>query len=346
MTHDPNPLVSVVVLCRNEERRIAGCLDGILASDYPLDRIEILVLDGMSTDGTRSVVEGYARRVPSLRLLSNPKRTIPAGMNVAVQNARGEVILKMDAHSDCPPTYITQCVRHLLASGADNVGGICQIAPGANTPVAAAIARALAHPFGSGNSYVKVGAPSPRWADTAAFGCYRRDVFAKIGPWNENLAGSSDLDFNARIRAAGGRILLVPEIVVRYYADQDLGGFWAHNFADGVWATYVLKFHSRGWSWRHWVPLGFITGSAALGLAITIAPLAVWPFSGLLGAYLLLNAASSLQVAARERRADLALILPLVFAVRHVAHGLGALWGLVLLTLPGVRWKGRRARYA
>jgi hypothetical protein len=209
--------------------------------------------------------------------------------------------------------------------------------------VATAIARVLAHPFGSGNSYVKVGVQSPRWADTAAFGCYRKEVFAKVGPWNENLAGSSDLDFNARLRGVGGRILLVPDIVVRYYADSDLRGFWWHNFADGVWATYVLKFGSKAWSWRHWMPLAFVTGTSVVGVSSAIRPALVRPFLTIVGSYLVLTVAFSLQVALRDRRPALAPILPVVFAIRHVAHGLGALWGLILLLLPGARWKGRRA---
>ncbi|OGR98580.1 MAG: hypothetical protein A2V88_07680 [Elusimicrobia bacterium RBG_16_66_12] len=341
-----DPFVTVVVLCRDEERSIGRCLDSVLASDYPRARMEVLVVDGMSTDGTRAVVEEYARRYDCIRALANPKRTIPAGMNLAFAHARGVLVLKMDAHSDCPPNYISECVRHSLASGADNVGGVARIASAAETPTARAIACVLAHPFGSGTAYVKVGARTPRWADTALFGCYKREVFERIGPWNEALAGSSDLDFNARLRAAGGRILLVPDIVVRYHADGDLRSFWRHNFADGVWATYVLKFRSRGWSWRHWVPLGFVTSLAALGVVSVVWRQARGLLAGAVALYLLVTAAASLHVAIRERDPRLAPAAFLAFAIRHLAHGLGAAWGLVLLGLPGVRWQGRRGRYA
>ncbi|HXF83479.1 MAG TPA: glycosyltransferase family 2 protein [bacterium] len=342
----PLPFVSVILVCRNEERHIGPCLDSLLANDYPADRREILVVDGMSTDSTRRIVEDYARRHAGIRLLDNPGRTIPAAMNLGIAHARGEIILKMDAHSTCPPTYIGACVRYLMAYGADNVGGVVRIVPGADTLVARTIARVLAHPFGSGNAYVKVGAAQPRWADTAAFGCYRKAVFERVGPWNERLAGSSDLDMNARLRAAGGRILLVPAIEVEYRADRDLRAFWSHNFADGVWATYVLKFGSRAWSWRHWIPLAFLLALLAGALAAVVDPALRWGIAGIAGAYVLLNFLASLHLAWRARDARVVLAAPGVFALRHLAHGLGALWGLVLAGVPGVHWKGRRTREA
>lgn len=340
------PVVSVVVVCRNERQHITNCLDSILGSDYPATRREILVVDGMSTDGTRQIVEEYARHHPEVRLLDNPRRIIPAGMNLAIAHARGGLILKMDAHSACPPDYISSCVRHLREYEADNVGGIVRITPGADTRIGRTIALVLAHPFGSGNSYVKVGSAKPRWADTAAFGCYRKEVFARVGPWNENLAGSSDLDMNARLRAAGGRILLVPEIEVAYHADRDLAAFWSHNFADGVWATYVLKFGSRAWSWRHWVPLAFVLGVAAsAGLALSV-PSSWWVMAGIAGTYVLINLAASVHLAWRAGAARYAFLAPEVFFLRHLAHGLGAAWGLVLVAVPGVHWKGRRTKEA
>ena len=225
---------------------------------------------------------------------------------------------------------------------ADNIGGICRTVASEDCGIAKAIAVALAHPFGSGNAYIRIGSIGPRWTDTVAFGCYRKEVFDRIGLFNENLAGSSDLDFNKRLRAAGGKILLVPDIVINYYADPDLNSFWRHNLADGVWATYVLKFRSKAFSWRHWIPLAFVSSLiGSLALAVVWPP-ARWLGLAIGGSYGLVNIGVSTAITMRERDARYLWTLPIVFAIRHCAHGLGALLGLVLVLLPGRHWKGRR----
>jgi cellulose synthase/poly-beta-1,6-N-acetylglucosamine synthase-like glycosyltransferase len=229
-------------------------LDSFVATDYPGERLEILVVDGVSSDRTKPIITDFMWKYPFIRLIDNPKGIIPAAMNAGIRNARGQVIIKVDAHSTYPRDYVSRCVKLLDQYGADNVGGVLRILPGEETTMAKAIAFALSHPFGSGNAYIKVGSREPRWADTAAFGCYKREAFDRVGMWNEELAGSSDIDFNVRLRKAGGKILLVPEIQIHYYADPDLRSYWLHNFADGVWATYVIKFGSKAWAWRHWAP--------------------------------------------------------------------------------------------
>lgn len=338
MSHEP--LVSIIIPCRNEEKFIGACLDSIIANDYPKDRLEVMVVDGMSEDTTRAIVEKYSRRHAFIRLLDNPKRIISPALNIGLREAKGEIIMKMDAHSTYPKDYISSCVRYLGEYQADNVGGVLNIVPRENTMVARCIAHALAHPFASGNAYIKVGSKKLRWADTAAFGCYRREVFEKIGLFNEELGGE-DMDFNKRLKQAGGKILLVPDIVINYYADGNLKAFWRHNFADGVWATYVLKFGSKAFSWRHLVPLAFVLsviGSAALSTVLT--PF-LWLFVGITGAYIAANLGASLHLAIKKKRMLYLWVGPIVFATRHIAHGLGALLGLILVVVPGKHWKGR-----
>lgn len=334
--------VSIIIPCRNEERFIGRCLDSIIANDYPKDYLEVLVVDGISEDGTREIVADYVEKHRFIRLIDNPKKIIPAAVNIGIRHANGAIIMKLDAHSSYPKDYISKSVEFLAKYDADNVGGILKIKPRGETTIARAIALALSHPFGSGSAYVKIGAKKPRWADTASFGCYRKEVFQKIGLWNEDLAGSSDMDFNSRLRRAGGKILLVPEIVTNYYADPDLKSFWLHNFADGVWATYVLKFGSRGWSWRHWVPLFFVSSMIGLAALSVIVPECRWLLLGITGAYVLVDISASLRISIREARFSYLVVLPMVFASRHVAHGLGALLGLSLVLIPGNHWKDRR----
>jgi glycosyltransferase involved in cell wall biosynthesis len=302
---DEWPFVSVLLACRNEEKYIARCLDSILVNDYPRDRLEILVMDGMSMDSTRGIVHEYAKRCSSLRLLDNPARSFPAAMNTGIRNSSGSLIIIAGAHAVYQPNHISTCVRFHQESGAENVGGALQVEPGAEGPFAQAIAAGLASRFGSGNSHVKTGVQKPIWADTAAFGCYRRELFDKIGMFDERLLGSSDLDLNRRLRTAGGRILLVPDVVVRYFADATWPAFWRHNFADGFWVTYVLKFGSKAWSWRHWIPFALVA-SLVVTLALSFFRHSfIWIFLTILSSYAFANIGASAKMAVRQRKGEL-----------------------------------------
>ena len=340
------PFVTVVVPCRNEKKHIARCLESILANDYPKERMEILVLDGMSEDGTREIVAGYSERYRMIRLVDNPKKHIPVAMNIGIREARGERILKMDAHSTYPAEYISKCVEYQDLYGAENAGGVWKMVPGADTATARAIVLGLGSRFGSGNANVKVGVDKPTWSDTTAFGCFKKELFDRIGMYDEKLLSSSDLDLNQRIQAAGGRILVVPDVVISYMADGDLRAFRRHVFADGVWVSYVMKFGKRAWSWRHWVPAAFVLSLLGAAGLSAVSRGFLWLGLGIAGVYAGVSLAESLRIAVREREARYAVLLPIVFAVRHIVHGMGTLFGLVLVILPGEHWKGRRGRKA
>jgi len=304
--------------------------------------MEILVVDGMSEDRTREIVRGYAERYERVHVVDNPQRDIPAAMNAGIRNARGDTIIKMDAHSTYQSSHIRLCVAYQEKYGAENVGGVWKMVPGADTVMAQAIVLGMAHRFGSGNAKIKVGASQPAWSDSAAFGCFKKELFSRIGLFDERLKGGSDMDMNIRIRAAGGKVLLVPEIVVNYGADASLKKFWKHNFADGIWTSYVMKFGSKASSGRHWVPAAFV-----LSLMVSFALATMWPFFlwvglGIAGIYGVTGLAVSGQIAIREKNWKQFFLLPAVFVTRHVSHGLGALFGLVMVVLPGEYWKGRR----
>lgn len=336
------PFVSLIVPCRNEMALIGRCLDSIVDNDYSRGLMEVLVIDGNSEDETGSIVRSYSQRHPLIKLLDNPKRSPAAAFNIGVCASKGDVVMLISAHSTYPQDYVSNCVRYLMRYKADNVGGRLKIIPREDTTTARAIALALSHAFGSGNAYVKTGTKAPRWTDTVAFGCYRKQTVEKVGFFNEKLAGSSDMDFNMRLREGGGKILLVPEIVINYYADRDLKAFWKHNFSDGVWATYVLKFQSKAWSRRHWIPLVFVSSIIASLTLSAVLPSFRWLLYAVVGSYLFTNLAASLEISKREKNYSYMWALPIAFATRHIAHGLGALWGLVLTVFPGMRWEGRR----
>ena len=340
------PFVTIVVPCRNEEKHIARCLESMLANDYPKERMEILILDGMSEDRTREIVAGYSERFPMIRLVENPKRHIPVAMNIGIKAARGERILKMDAHSTYQPEYISRCVRNQDIYGADNSGGVWKMVPGADTAMARAIVLGLGSRFGSGNANVKVGVKKPTWSDSTAFGCFKKELFERIGMYDEKLLSSSDLDLNQRIQAAGGRILVAPDVVVNYVADADLRALRQHVFADGVWISYVMKFGKRAFSWRHWVPAVVVLGLAGAFALGAVNRVFLWMGMGAAGVYAAVSLAVSLQIAAREREPRFVALLPVVFAVRHFVHGIGTLFGLLLVILPGEHWKSRRGMKA
>jgi GT2 family glycosyltransferase len=296
----------------------------------------------MSEDKTREIVCGYTSRYGSVRLVDNPQKNIPAAFNIGIHNASGDTVMLLSAHSTCAKDYVRLCVTYQETYGVENVGGVLKMSAGAESAMARAIMLAVGHRFGSGNARAKVGGSKPTWADSAAFGCYKKELFSQIGFFDERLKSSSDMDLNVRIRAAGGRILFVPEIEASYYTDPNLRAFWKHNFADGVWTTYVLRFGSKAWSWRHWVPFAFVLSLlGSFALAAFLRPF-LWLDLGIAAVYALTAITISLQLAFREHSFKLFFSLLPAFATRHIAHGTGALFGLVLVAIPGQLWRGRR----
>jgi len=330
-----HPFVSVIIPCRNEAAFLGACLDSVLASDYPPDRLEIVVADGMSTDGTRELLGRYASGAGTvaLRMVDNPARVTPAALNRAIAESRGDVIVRIDAHSTIAPDYISRAVGHLESTGADSVGGPWHIVPRDNGPFAKAIALVLGHTFGVGNASYRTGvseANELRWVDTVWGGCWRREIFARVGLFNESLARSQDMEFNQRVGRAGGRILLAPDVHSNYYARAAFGSFCRHNFVNGVWA--VLPFaYADGIPvrWRHLAPMAF---AGSLGISACGA-LAGWPWALLATAapYAMVTALVSLSIAWREGDPKLAVFLPITFASLHLAYGAGSLWGAVRL---------------
>jgi glycosyltransferase involved in cell wall biosynthesis len=332
------PFLSVVIACRNEERFIGTCLDSLIANDYPSDRLEILVVDGQSTDRTREVVSSYSERYAFVRLLDNRKRITPVALNIGIKAAKGEVIARVDGHARVAANYLSRCVAALHEYGADNVGGIMITLPRDDTLMARGIALALSSKFGVGNSYFRVHTNEVRAVDTVFGGCYRRDVFDRIGLFNEHLRRSQDMEFNRRLVRHGGKILLVPDVVSYYYANSSFKAYMRQNWANGVWAIMPFKYaEGIPVTWRHLTPAAFaLSLSGALGL--TLLRRKLWPLLALvLAPYALVNLAASAQVAKRERDPRLLATMPITFAGIHFGYGFGSLWGLVQLAKGAVR---------
>jgi len=321
-------MLSVLIPCRNEVRFLARCLDSVLASDYPQERMEVLVIDGASSDGTGELIARYAASDRRVRRIENPDLVTPCALNRGIAAASGDVIARLDAHSSLAPDYLTLCVAHLLSSGADNVGGAMRTVAQDDGLWAPVIVAALSHRFGVGNSHFRTGSTRPRFVDTVFGGCWRREVFARVGGFNPALRRSQDMEFSLRLKAAGGRTLLVPDARCDYYARTRLAAFCRHNFINGEWAILPFVYSDvvpvRA---RHLIP-----GLFALLLIATVVmlPWSPWPLAAVGGSYLMANLAVSASIAWRGRRPLAAVLLPVVFGALHLGYGLGSLWGVIL----------------
>jgi succinoglycan biosynthesis protein ExoA len=339
----PPPFVSVIVPLRNEERYIGGCLRSLAAQDYPSDRFEVLAVDGDSTDGSRRVAEDVARETGlSLRVLSNPRRSTPCGLNVGIGQARGEVIARVDAHAEVDPRFLSESVSALLKSGADAVGGpIRSVGDGL---VGGAIALAMSSPFGVGNAAFRY-SQEEQHTDTVAFPTYRRGVFERLGPFAEDLEWGEDDEFHYRLNDAGGRILLTPRVTSTYFTRPSLGALARQYFRYGRVKVEVLRRHPGQTRLRQLVPGAFVLGLAATSALATMRGLFVLPLAALAGAYGLASLAASLHATGGGKRRYLP-VMPVAFACLHLSYGLGFLVGLARATVAAATPLSRRSREA
>ncbi len=320
-------IVSIVIPMRNEEKRIAGCLYSILANDFPKDELEIIIADGRSEDRSREIVERFAVQHRNIRLIDNPKRIVPSGLNAAITLSRGRYIIRMDAHSEYPSDYVSACVRELESGVADVVGGRLITRPGADTAVAKAIALVSQHPFGVGNSGFRLGWQG-RYVDTVPFGAFRREVFERVGLFRERLVRHQDFEMNARIRAAGGRIYLSPAISLTYYNLPTLSKWIQRTFRDPLWVGRAWMRYPITFCWRHGAPLALLlTAMIPLVLHSMLPSLSILAL-GLLSLYFLGALSSSIQIALRHGM-NLLPILTFLFVTLHLLYGIGLLSGIL-----------------
>lgn len=319
----PPPFVSVLIPARNERRHLAHCLDGVLGQDYPADRLEILVADGMSDDGTRDILADYAARDGRIRPIDNPRHIVSTGLNAALALARGDVIVRMDAHTEYAPDYIRSCVTVLTETGADNVGGPW-IARGEGY-VGRAIAAAFQSPFSCGGAR----GHDPRHegpVDSVYLGCWRRDVFARVGGFDEELVRNQDDEHNFRLTRAGCLVWQSPRIRSWYRPRDTLPALFRQYAQYAYWKVRIIRKHKRPASIRHLVPAAFVCTLTVLTLAAPFWPPALWAWTALASLYLSCVLAASLLVC-RAAGWELLPVLPAVFGCFHFSYGLGFLRG-------------------
>ncbi|MCW5875612.1 MAG: glycosyltransferase family 2 protein [Anaerolineales bacterium] len=324
------PQISVIIPCFNEEKTIAGVLQAIHEQGIPKGELEVVIADGLSTDGTREAIAAFQTAHPDLPItvVDNPRRLIPAGLNLAIAAARGEVILRLDAHCQPQPGYISRSLEALQAGRGWNVGGVWRIAPGGPGPLAAAIAAAAAHPFGVGDALYRY-TNQAQQVDTVPFGAFRRELIESIGGFDESLHTNEDYEFNTRIRAAGGAIWLDPAIQSIYYARPTLAALARQYARYGYWKLHMLRRYPGSLRWRQAIPPLFVLGLLVLSFGGFWWP----PLHRLLGAqmvlYGLLLLAAAAQQAARQRKIGLLFGMPLAIATMHLSWGGAFLWALL-----------------
>jgi glycosyltransferase involved in cell wall biosynthesis len=264
--------VSVICPVYNEGAYIEHFINALLEQDYPIEDIEYFIIDGMSNDSTKEVVKKICDRNIAFRLLENKFKFVPYALNLGIKEASGSVIIRMDAHASYPSNYISVLVYWLHTLNADNVG--CQIETEVlhNTPKTTAIKVLLSSGFGVGNSLFRIGVKEITEVDTVPFGCYKRAVFDKVGLFNEKLIRNQDIEFNKRLKMAGGRIFLIPFIKCKYYARESFVELARNNYKNGLWNILTIRYscNFKSISLRHFVPLIFIL---SLLLPIVVTPI-------------------------------------------------------------------------
>lgn len=316
--------VSVVVPVRNERPFIVDLVRSILAQDYPVDRLEVLVADGLSTDGTRELLTHLEREDDRLTVLDNAGRIVSTGLNLAVVRARGDVIVRIDGHAVIAPDFIRENVAVLAEHPeAWSVGG--PIRHAAHTRFGHAVAVAMSHPIGIGNAHHRYPGYEG-YAEGAQFPAIRRWVFDRIGMFDERLVRNQDDEFNFRMISAGGKVYVSPRIRYSYFVRSRVAQLFRQYFQYGFWRIPVMEKHRRPTTWRQLAPSLFIVACVGLGVAGVIAgdALTALVLPAIYSAALLAAAVHSVRVHGWA----VAVRLPAAIATMHAGYGLGMAYGL------------------
>lgn len=323
------PYVSIVIPMRNEEKFIGRCLNSILASDYPANRFEIIIVDGMSTDQSRRIVNEYILKYKNIKLLDNPQKIRAAANNIGIKAANGEIIISMDSHVIYATDYIRQCVKLLQTTGAANVGGIQQ-AVGYNY-ITETIALATTTPLGIGDAEFRY-AKKEKWVDTVYLGAWYKEFLMKIGLFNEEWQINADYELNYRIRKTGSRILLSPQIKCQYFVRDSLIKLAKQYFSYGTWRVKTIDAHPDSIRWRHLIP-PLLMLWLFFSFIFLLSGLRYWYFP--LITYLVYTLFASAVISIQKGIKYFPLLCP-TFWVLHLSWGIGFYFGIIRFGFPSI----------
>jgi succinoglycan biosynthesis protein ExoA len=326
--------ISVVISCRNEIRHIRPFLESLFQQDIRGLEMEVLIADGGSEDGTRMVLAEFEKQYPALRVIENPEKIAATGLNHAIRESRGEIILRMDAHTIYAPNYVKSCIEVLHETNAENVGGPALTR--AQGYISQAIAYAFHSPFAVGGAKFR----DPHYegsTTTVPYGCWRKSTLDCLGLFDAEMVRGQDDELNHRILSSGGTVWQSPKIVSWYQPRTSLSALFRQYFQNGFWKVAAIRKHRRPASFRNLVPgicllLGIVLpiGAAGerLGGSLQWQNTFLTAWIALTGLYLAMSLGSAILVARRAGWTFLP-ILPIVFATYQFSYALGFLLGLL-----------------
>jgi glycosyltransferase involved in cell wall biosynthesis len=322
------PKVSIIIPCYNEQATIQMLLSAICEQTFELENLEVIVADGMSTDHTRDEIKFFQENHPdlSIKIVDNPDRNIPSGLNKAIMASEGEYLVRLDAHSVPSKKYVELCVQALDDGLGQNVGGIWEIQASSEGWMSQSIAVAASHPLGVGDALYRVGG-EPQTVDTVPFGAFKRSIVEQIGLFDESLLTNEDYEFNARIRKAGGKIWMDPSIKSTYFARSTLRELARQYWRYGYWKVRMLVRYPGTFRWRQ-LAGAFVLSWLVLGILSLRYPIALWLLFFETTIYGSVLTVSSALLASKHKDIYLFIGVPLAIATMHFSWGAAFLWSV------------------
>ena len=327
MEYPNDTKITIICPIYQEAKFIAYFLESIIDQDCNKENLEVLLIDGMSTDGTRSIIQQYSEKYPYFHLMDNPEHTVPFALNSGIKKASGDIIIRLDAHCKYPQNYISELAKQLIKLKADNVGGLWHTVPANDSTEAISVAVCSSHPFGVGGSEHKIGATTIHEVDTVPFGCYMTEVFDKIGLFDEELTRNQDDEFNGRLINNGGHIYIIPDIVIEYTARENLKKMRKMYYQYGLFKPLVNKKLGSPATIRQFFPTLFCLGIIIGALLSPLAAWIRWAYLGVLIFYVLIGTIIGIKNALIYKRLLLVAYMPFTFLNIHLSYGWGYLNG-------------------
>lgn len=331
-------LVSILIPVRNEVKYIERCLHSVLSQNYSQNKIEILIADGLSTDGTREILSQIKAENENVHLYDNPKKIVPTGMNILLQHAKGQVLIRVDGHCMIENDYVSRCVEHLKRDGVDGVGGPMQSI--GEDFLSESVSIAMSSKFGVGNSSFRTEKGKTKLVDTVPFPAYTKEIINKIGLYDEELVRNQDDEYNYRLRKQGGRLLLADDVRSTYFTRSTLKGLWRQFLQYGFWKVRVFQKHPSQMSARQFMPAILIVGLIISLTFSLIFDWGWWLIVGISSIYLLAVGFFSL-INTHKGGLRRWVNLCASYMIMHIGYGIGFLKGLFFFIN---RWTDKKGK--